>query len=352
MHECEYKDGKRLFLIDTPGFDDTYKSDTDILREVANWLSEAYQRRIQLTGIVYLHRILDVRLGGAAMKNLRMFKELCGPEGLSSVVLATTMWRGVEMDRALQREQQLVTSPKFWAGMIAKGSKVMRQDQEAESAMAIVDYLVARKRPVVLDIQRQLVDDNMTLDRTSAGMEVQAEIAKHRELYQKKLDEYKQEMQAAIRAKDKESQDEILSLRREIEQKLKKDEEDRLKLQADKDELRRQMDEQLAKERQEFMEKIQEAEARIRQDEESQRELQLQQEELRRKLDERASQDLHQVYANNERIARQQHEMQIELMRTQHQHDLKLNDLKHKLEQERQDRARLQKKYDASCVVM
>ena len=101
MHECDYKDGKRLFLIDTPGFDDTYKSDTDILREVANWLSEAYQRKIQLTGIVYLHRTLDVRLGGAAMKKLRMSKQLCGPEGLSSVVLTTTMWAGVDMSRAL-----------------------------------------------------------------------------------------------------------------------------------------------------------------------------------------------------------------------------------------------------------
>ena len=236
--------------------------------------------------------------------------------------------------------------------MIAKGSKVMRQDRGAESAMEIIDYLVSRKRPVVLDIQRQMVDNNMTLDQTSAGIEVQAELAKQRELYQKQLDEYKQEMQDANKAKDKEAQDEIASLREEIERKLKKDEEDRLKLQADKDELRRQMDEQLAKERKEFMDKIQEAENRIRQDEEYRKKLRSEQEELRRELNKKTSQDLHQIYANNERMARQQHDLEMEMLKKQHEYDLKLNDLNHKLEQERQDRARLQKKQDDSCVVM
>jgi predicted GTPase len=70
-------DGTKLFLVDTPGFDDTYRSDTDILKEIANWLSTAYEENIKLAGIIYLHRIEDVRLGGAAMRNLRMFKAQC-----------------------------------------------------------------------------------------------------------------------------------------------------------------------------------------------------------------------------------------------------------------------------------
>ena len=32
----------RYVFVDTPGFDDTYRSDRDILRTIANWLEEKY----------------------------------------------------------------------------------------------------------------------------------------------------------------------------------------------------------------------------------------------------------------------------------------------------------------------
>jgi predicted GTPase len=34
-------DGRRVVLIDTPGFDDTNKSDTDVLRSIAAFLGES-----------------------------------------------------------------------------------------------------------------------------------------------------------------------------------------------------------------------------------------------------------------------------------------------------------------------
>jgi len=34
--------GKRLVLVDTPGFDDTYTSDSEILRRIAIWLASSY----------------------------------------------------------------------------------------------------------------------------------------------------------------------------------------------------------------------------------------------------------------------------------------------------------------------
>ena len=32
----------RLVLVDTPGFDDTYRQDTEILRVIADWLTQKY----------------------------------------------------------------------------------------------------------------------------------------------------------------------------------------------------------------------------------------------------------------------------------------------------------------------
>lgn len=84
--------GVRIWLIDTPGFDDTNRSDTVVLGDIAFWLANAYSRNMQLAGIIYLHRITDVRMQGSALRNLRMFKELCGRDELRAVILATTHW--------------------------------------------------------------------------------------------------------------------------------------------------------------------------------------------------------------------------------------------------------------------
>ncbi len=34
--------GRNVVLVDTPGFDDTVRTDTDILSAIANWLSTTY----------------------------------------------------------------------------------------------------------------------------------------------------------------------------------------------------------------------------------------------------------------------------------------------------------------------
>ena len=40
--EPAHLQGKRLILVDTPGFDDTYTSDSEILRRIAMWLASSY----------------------------------------------------------------------------------------------------------------------------------------------------------------------------------------------------------------------------------------------------------------------------------------------------------------------
>lgn len=265
--ECVSNTDKRLFLIDTPGFDDTHKSDTDILREVADWLQRAYQNRILLSGIIYLHRVTDVRMGGSAMKNLRMFKKLCGDDRLANVVLATTMWSsGVDEKTALYREEQLRTQPDFWAKMVEKGSKIFRHDRGAESATEIVNYLISRKQRVVLDIQRELVDERKALQETAAGTEIQAEIERLRRCLKDELLEMQKEMQKAISSRDQQYQREIEDMKRNILGMLKQSEADKEKLRADKDELRRQM------EREEYQRR-QEARAREREIEDLRRRL-------------------------------------------------------------------------------
>lgn len=84
--------GVRVWLLDTPGFDDTTRLDSVVVKDIAYWLTGAYTKKVQLAGILYLHRITNVRMQSSALRNLRLFNELCGSNNLKSVVLATTHW--------------------------------------------------------------------------------------------------------------------------------------------------------------------------------------------------------------------------------------------------------------------
>jgi hypothetical protein len=212
--------------------------------ELTGWLSEAYEAKILLTGIIYLHRIMDPRLGGKALQNLRMFKSLCGDEALSKVVLATTFWGHVNATVGMNREIELEKS-EFWGKMIQKGSKVLRQDNGKMSAKSILEYLVKKRTAanvgVALDIQKEMVDQGKTLNQTGAGQELNAQILAMRKEYEEKIDSLRADLKVAIARKDEEWKSQIEAERRKTEAKLEKDKTDRLKLQADNEELKKRL---------------------------------------------------------------------------------------------------------------
>lgn len=193
--------------------------------ELTAWLSEAYEAKILLTGIIYLHRMIDPRLGGKALQNLKMFKRLCGDEALSKVVLATTFWGHVNATVGLNRENELRQS-EFWGTMIQKGSKVLRQDDGRTSAKSIIEYLVKKRTAanigVALDIQREMVDQGKTLDQTGAGREMNAQISAMRKEYENKIAKLRDDLKVAIAEKDEEWKAQIETERRQTRAKLQK----------------------------------------------------------------------------------------------------------------------------------
>ncbi|KAK5227653.1 hypothetical protein LTR47_008696 [Exophiala xenobiotica] len=231
---------KKFWLVDTPGFDDSRKTDYEILRELSSWLVKSYQEHIRLKGIVYLHRILDVRLGGTSMRNLRMFKKLVGEENLSSIVLATTFWEQTDPNAGERRENQLRVNEEFWGKMVASGSRMFRHNQGVYSGTQILNYLLGLEGKPKYDIQVDMVDKKKGLDQTAAGAEVQSQVDKLRQEYEKRLDDYKKEMEQAIKDQDIASQNEILELRKAHEDWLANQEDERKKAQAKADELWRQ----------------------------------------------------------------------------------------------------------------
>jgi hypothetical protein len=237
--------------VDTPGFDDTNKSDTDILGEVANWLNKAYETNIKLTGIIYLHRIIDVRLGGSGMKNIRMFKALCGDKGLESVVLATTFWSKVTLEEGEKRETQLRSTPKMWQKMIEKGSRVFRQDRGKASALEIIRYLIDLGRPTNLAIQEEM-SKGAKLEETAAGQEVHADIEKKKKEFEEQLRELREDLAKA----DLEHQQELEDMMTEVREEQRQAIENERKLAAGREELRLQKEAEDREERREFLEEM------------------------------------------------------------------------------------------------
>ncbi|KAF2193121.1 hypothetical protein K469DRAFT_619710 [Zopfia rhizophila CBS 207.26] len=154
-------------LVDTPGFDDSSRSDDEILDEIVQFLCYQYRLGIPLKGIIYMHRITDNKMQGTAQRYFEMFKRLCGNRNMANVVLLTTMWNQLKDEGVgLRRDQEL--REQFWSVMEKQGSYIRRFDGSRAMAEAVICRLM-RQKNIVLDIQQELVDQGMRLSETTAG---------------------------------------------------------------------------------------------------------------------------------------------------------------------------------------
>ena len=194
-----------MAILDTPGFDDTYKTDADVLQEIANFLAGTYQENIKLSGLIYLHRIIDPRLGHEGLSNLALFRALCGDDPLKKVVLATTFWEQMpNKERAKEHEEELRTNPEYWGDMISKHASMTQFHNTQESAFEIIETLLKNEEKVVLKIQQEMVDDSLDLMNTTAGEKLKQELTEKVAMYEKQIDTLKKDVEAAFEARDKE----------------------------------------------------------------------------------------------------------------------------------------------------
>jgi len=208
--------GAKITLVDTPGFDDTERSDTEVLEEIANWTSETYRKKQLLSGIIYLHPITHARIEGSAMRNLRMFQSLCGQEILGNVLLTTTQWSNVDPAVGQAREDNL-RDEGFWGGLIRRGAILQRFHGTRESGLELIRGLMFNTR-MPLDIQEQMVEQQMTLLETNAGkciteelialeMKFKEKVKSLEEQFRNTMEAMGEEMRVLMDAKEKTQQE-------------------------------------------------------------------------------------------------------------------------------------------------
>jgi hypothetical protein len=173
-----------------------------------------YENGVKLAGVIYIHRISDVRMSGIATRNFRLFRNLCGDSTLRNVVIMTNMWSRVSLEEGESREAELASQDIFFKPVLDKGGQLVRHDNTLASAQAILQIML-RNHPMALRIQQELVDEKRDISLTAAGKELNRELAEQAERHYAELEKVRQEMKDAIRDKDEET-------RKELEQEQRK----------------------------------------------------------------------------------------------------------------------------------
>lgn len=133
----------------------------------------SHRYNLGLAGILYLHRISDNRMGSTPLKNLTMFKKLCGENFFERVILTTTMWsEGASHDSEemtyIEREEELKRD--YWAQMIDRGSVTLRFRRTQASAWSIIDHLIAvNSAKRWMRVQEELAAQRKMLPHTEVG---------------------------------------------------------------------------------------------------------------------------------------------------------------------------------------
>ncbi|RSL49414.1 hypothetical protein CEP54_012460 [Fusarium duplospermum] len=190
---------RSITVVDTPGFDDTNRPQGEILADIAEFLGTQHALGVPLRGVLYLHKITDNKMTGSSLTYLNLLRSLVGEDALENVVLVTSMWnklRDEDRSEALRREQELID--KYWGPMQEKGSYVAQFDGTTDSAFSLV-YQLAGNENVVLDVQRQIMDQNKSILGTSAGEDLAQKLEKDIKDYRAKVAQLEAELQEELK---------------------------------------------------------------------------------------------------------------------------------------------------------
>jgi hypothetical protein len=150
-----------------------------------------------------------------------MFERVCGL-ALENAVIVTTRWDKVGDEAAVDLEQQLVTSEKYFKPLCDAGATTFGHNNTSASARRVMNKLL-NNNPIVLQMQEEL-EMGMTLEETAAGAQLSADLSAIIKKHEEEMTKLRKEMEEANKARDKawqkELNDMIVGLRDDVERSI------------------------------------------------------------------------------------------------------------------------------------
>ena len=199
-------------------FDDNRRSETEVLQTISAYLAKACYNKIFLNGIIYMHSIVQRRMGGSGVRSIGILERLVGKDNMGNVLLVSNMWdalqQTVNLDDGRQytgqeigemRERELSSGEEFWKRLIDLGAHTSRHRGDSRySALKLIRRFLSPTshmgRPMKLLLQYELVDKHMRLEETEVGQYINAKLYEGLQILEKEMEDLKRRYQRADRS--------------------------------------------------------------------------------------------------------------------------------------------------------
>ncbi|KAJ3842821.1 P-loop containing nucleoside triphosphate hydrolase protein [Lentinula raphanica] len=286
--------GRKVVLVDTPGFDDSRdgRTDTEILRKISEFMLSEYDQHRKLNGAIFFHRMSDPRFGGQSRRALRIFRELCGAATFKNVVVLTTFWDRVNEQEGVAREEELKSNSNFFKDLVDGGARFMRHSRENSAARQVLDHIFTLS-PTNVQIQQEIRVEGKSLEETAAGAAQREEINRMIAKHKKEMEDLNAEI-ATVKKGNEALKRELDEERAELRKKLLKWEDEKVDLKKGLDnesDLRKRLEDEIALQRETYEKAQQELRAELEKSKKEQNEALMMEVKRKAREAERAKRD-------------------------------------------------------------
>jgi len=152
---CPEHKGTRFVLVDCSGFNDTERSDEEILDDIVSWFGRSYQDGKLISAVIYLHKINDTRIQGTTMVHLEILRQLCGENFYPRIILGITFWTSVSEKEGARRKNELLSTQGFFAEMHELGSQTVRIYEDRVKCLSLIEK-IAEDQGQAMKVQEEL----------------------------------------------------------------------------------------------------------------------------------------------------------------------------------------------------
>ncbi|RXW12709.1 hypothetical protein EST38_g13144 [Candolleomyces aberdarensis] len=161
--------GRRIVIVDTPGFNNAEVEDTVLLHRIAQWLVQSNKKLVGLGGVIYLHDITQDRPGyhEEVARHLETFSRFRSDATLDKLVLVTSKWGRALGQNFQNREDEL---KRRWKTVLTSARyDRLENGKEGESTWRIVRSILDKAEARVIEEAR------------SKGLKIQTELRQRRD---------------------------------------------------------------------------------------------------------------------------------------------------------------------------